>query len=146
LLSGVKYATTLKVSGERRELLQTMPTYEYECQVCGVHFERKQSVHDDPMQNCPDCGGKVRKLFFPAGIIFKGSGWYKTDNSSSGYAASKKEDSAPSPSKSEPAKAAPATSGPAKSEPTKSDASTSTAAKSEPAKSEPKKSETNSDK
>ena len=57
-----------------------MPIYEYECQTCGVHFERKQSVNDDPVRICPECGGKVRKLFFAAGIIFKGSGFYVTDS------------------------------------------------------------------
>lgn len=61
-----------------------MPIYEYECKSCGVRFERKQSMSDEPVSICPECGGPVRKLFFPAGIIFKGSGFYKTDNASGG--------------------------------------------------------------
>jgi putative FmdB family regulatory protein len=79
-----------------------MPIYEYECQVCGIHFERKQSVSEPAVQVCPDCGGKVRKLFFPAGIIFKGSGFYKTDYGSSSSSGSSPSNG--SSSKSEPAK------------------------------------------
>ena len=106
-----------------------MPTYEYECQTCGVHFERKQTVREDPMQTCPECGGKMRKLFFPAGIIFKGSGFYTTDygsgaNSPISSSSTKKDESAPS--KAEPAKA----------ETGKADSGKEGAAKSEPAKSE----------
>jgi putative FmdB family regulatory protein len=112
-----------------------MPIYEYQCQVCSVRFERKQSVYDDPVTTCPECGGKVRKLFFPAGIIFKGSGWYKTDNPSSGYSAGKKEEASPSAS----------TSSPAKSEAAKSDAPKADTTKSEP-KSESKKSDAKSEK
>lgn len=79
-----------------------MPIYEYECKVCSVRFERKQSMHDAPVEVCPDCGGQVRKLFFPAGIIFKGSGFYKTDYASSSSRSS--ESSKSEPAKSEPAK------------------------------------------
>ena len=63
-----------------------MPLYEYECENCGHRFERIQSVNDEPIRQCPECAGAVHKLFFPAGIIFKGSGWYITDSrkSSSG--------------------------------------------------------------
>ena len=107
-----------------------MPTYEYKCQTCGVQFERKQSVYDEPMQICPECGGKVRKLFFPAGIIFKGSGFYKTDNAPSSSGSSSKEtesstgsSSTEKPAKSEPAKSEPTKSEPAKSEPAKADSS-----------------------
>jgi putative FmdB family regulatory protein len=61
-----------------------MPIYEYECRSCGVHFDRKQSWHDEPVKECPDCLGAVRKVLQPVGIVFKGPGFYKTDNSSSG--------------------------------------------------------------
>ncbi len=57
-----------------------MPLYEYECRQCGVRFERRQSVHDEPVSDCPGCGGAVRRVLFPVGIIFKGSGFYVTDS------------------------------------------------------------------
>lgn len=59
-----------------------MPIYEYECKQCGHRFERKQSVNDDPLKVCPVCQGNLRKLLFPVGIVFKGSGFYKTDYAS----------------------------------------------------------------
>jgi putative FmdB family regulatory protein len=57
-----------------------MPLYEYECQNCGVRFERWQHMSDEPVKICPECEGKVRRLIQPVGIIFKGSGFYVTDN------------------------------------------------------------------
>lgn len=60
-----------------------MPLYEYECDVCGVRFEHRQRITDDPLEECPDCGGAVHRLIHPVGIIFKGSGFYVTDNRSS---------------------------------------------------------------
>ncbi len=57
-----------------------MPVYEYECESCGTRFERFQSIHDEPVRQCPECSGLVRKIYHPAGIIFKGSGWYITDS------------------------------------------------------------------
>ena len=62
-----------------------MPLYEYECRACGVRFERRQGVHDEPVSVCPDCSGSVRRVLFPVGIIFKGSGFYQTDYRSEGY-------------------------------------------------------------
>ena len=61
-----------------------MPIYEYECKTCGVRFDRKQSWNEEPVKDCPDCSGEVRKVLQPVGIVFKGSGFYKTDNASSG--------------------------------------------------------------
>ncbi|MDP3047522.1 MAG: zinc ribbon domain-containing protein [Chloroflexota bacterium] len=61
-----------------------MPIYEYECKSCGVHFDRKQRWQDEPVKHCPECPGEVRKVMQPVGIVFKGPGFYKTDNSSSG--------------------------------------------------------------
>lgn len=56
-----------------------MPIYEYEC--TNLHrFEKWQSMKDDPIKECPECGAALRKIFHPAGIIFKGSGWYITDS------------------------------------------------------------------
>jgi putative FmdB family regulatory protein len=57
-----------------------MPTYEYQCKTCGHHFERVQRFSDAPITECPQCGGEVRRVIHPAGVIFKGSGWYKTDS------------------------------------------------------------------
>ncbi|HUE76242.1 MAG TPA: zinc ribbon domain-containing protein [Chloroflexota bacterium] len=57
-----------------------MPIYEYKCGACEVRFERRQSFQDDPIRECPDCGGETRRLLHAAGIIFKGSGWYVTDS------------------------------------------------------------------
>ncbi|MBV9871211.1 MAG: FmdB family transcriptional regulator, partial [Frankiaceae bacterium] len=54
-----------------------MPTYEYVCTKCGEGLEVVQSFSDDPLTKCPACKGKLRKLFSPAGIVFKGSGFYK---------------------------------------------------------------------
>lgn len=57
-----------------------MPTYEYTCQECDHTFEVRQSIHDDPLKTCPDCGGHLRKVFGNVGVVFKGSGFYKTDS------------------------------------------------------------------
>lgn len=57
-----------------------MPIYEYECDSCHERFERRQKVSDEPIKVCPTCGGETRRLIFPVGIIFKGSGFYCTDN------------------------------------------------------------------
>ncbi|TAK37134.1 MAG: hypothetical protein EPO21_00220 [Chloroflexota bacterium] len=65
-----------------------MPTYEYECTVCGNRFERRQRMKDDPLTDCPSCQGRVRRVLFPVGIVFKGSGFYVTDNRKPGLAAS----------------------------------------------------------
>lgn len=56
-----------------------MPLYEYECSGCAARFERRHSVHEDPLKVCPACGAQVRRLYYPVGIIFKGSGFYTTD-------------------------------------------------------------------
>ena len=57
-----------------------MPTYEYECLSCQTRFERSQRFSDPPVAECPECGGAVRRVLYPAGIVFKGSGWYITDS------------------------------------------------------------------
>ena len=57
-----------------------MPIYVYECDKCGVRFERKQQMSEDPVSVCPECSGHVHRVFQPVGIIFKGSGFYVTDN------------------------------------------------------------------
>ena len=57
-----------------------MPIYVYECDACGLRFERLQRMADDPLTDCPKCGGHVRRIIQPVGIIFRGSGFYVTDN------------------------------------------------------------------
>ena len=59
-----------------------MPTYVYECAKCGDEFEQWQSFSDDPLKKHPGCGGKVSKVLQPVGIVFKGSGFHKTDSRS----------------------------------------------------------------
>jgi putative FmdB family regulatory protein len=63
-----------------------MPTYEYTCKHCGEHLEVVQSFTDDPLTVCPNCGGELKKVFGNIGIVFKGSGFYKTDSRSNGSA------------------------------------------------------------
>ena len=63
-----------------------MPTYDYECSDCGHAFEAFHSMSAEPLSECPECGGKVRRLIGTgAGILFKGSGFYQTDYRSSDY-------------------------------------------------------------
>jgi putative FmdB family regulatory protein len=57
-----------------------MPTYEYRCRNCGEHLEVVQSFKDDPLTECPNCAGELRKVFSPIGIAFKGSGFYRNDS------------------------------------------------------------------
>ena len=68
-----------------------MPTYQYACTDCGDKSEVVQRFTDDPLTVCVVCGGKLRKVFSPVGIVFKGSGFYRTDsrNGSSTVAAGK---------------------------------------------------------
>jgi putative FmdB family regulatory protein len=57
-----------------------MPTYEYACTECGDRTEVVQKISDPPMTACPVCGGTLRRVFSPVGIVFKGSGFYRTDS------------------------------------------------------------------
>lgn len=57
-----------------------MPIYEYACDQCGHRFDAKQSWSDEPLTVCPECTGAIRRVLHPAGVIFKGSGWYITDS------------------------------------------------------------------
>src|SRR5260370_29331135 len=60
-----------------------MPTYEYVCRDCSDRCETWQKMTDEPLTICPECGGHIRRVLFPVGIVFKGSGFYKTDHASS---------------------------------------------------------------
>ena len=64
-----------------------MPTYEYACTSCGEQIEVVQKFTDDPLTVCPSCGNGLRKVFSPVGIVFKGSGFYRTDSRKSKVAA-----------------------------------------------------------
>ena len=57
-----------------------MPTYQYTCTECGEPLEAVQKFSDAPLTVCPACGGRLRKVFSPVGIVFKGSGFYRTDS------------------------------------------------------------------
>ncbi|MDT2009193.1 FmdB family zinc ribbon protein [Rhodococcus jostii] len=74
-----------------------MPTYSYACTECDNRFDIVQSFSDDSLTVCPACSGKLRKLFNSVGIVFKGSGFYRTDSRGTSGAASEpaKTDSAP---------------------------------------------------
>ena len=73
----------------------TVPTYQYACNACAHEFEVFQSFSDASLTACPECKGELRKIYSAVGVVFKGSGFYKTD-------------SAKTTSASEPAKPAPA--------------------------------------
>ena len=57
-----------------------MPTYQYTCTECGEPVEVVQKFTDEPLTVCTACGGRLRKVFSPVGIVFKGSGFYRTDS------------------------------------------------------------------
>ena len=57
-----------------------MPTYEYACTACGHRLEAVQKFSDEPLTECPECGGALRKVYGAVGIVLKGSGFYKTDS------------------------------------------------------------------
>ena len=63
-----------------------MPTYEYACVACGHEFEAFQSFSDSALTECPECKGELRKVYSNVGVVFKGSGFYKTDSRSSSSA------------------------------------------------------------
>ena len=77
-----------------------MPTYQYACRECGHGFEQFQSFSDDALTVCPECEGRLRKVFNAVGVVFKGSGFYRNDSrgkesSSETSASPAKVDSAP---------------------------------------------------
>lgn len=73
-----------------------MPTYQYACRSCGHRFEVVQSMADEPLTTCPECGGELRKVYAPPAIAFRGSGFYATDH---GKRAATSEDGAGTASK-----------------------------------------------
>src|SRR3954451_15834738 len=83
---------------------ELVPTYQYACTACGHRFEAVQSFSDASLTDCPECAGRLRKVFSSVGIVFKGSGFYRTDSraaeSSGGVKAEKSEKSDKSEKKS----------------------------------------------
>ena len=64
-----------------------LPTYQYRCTECDHEFEEFQSFTDDALTVCPVCGGRLRKVFNAVGVVFKGSGFYRTDSRTAGSSA-----------------------------------------------------------
>ncbi len=75
-----------------------MPVYEYGCTKCGHRFEQRRKVTDPPAARCPECRSRVKRVFAPVGIIFKGSGFHVTDYGKDGRNAEKPAATAATPS------------------------------------------------
>ena len=78
-----------------------MPTYQYACTECDHRFEAVQSFSDSALTECPECEGKLRKLYGAVGVVFKGSGFYRTDSRSSSSSTTSSSAAAPAPAKTE---------------------------------------------
>ena len=74
-----------------------MPTYQYACTECGHGFEQFQSFSEDSLTECPECTGSLRKLFSAVGVVFKGSGFYRTDSRTSSTPSETKTDTKAEP-------------------------------------------------
>ena len=81
-----------------------MPTYEYRCTNCGNRLDVFQRIDEEPLRTCAECGGELRKVFHPAGIVFKGSGFYATDSRRSTKSSGDKADSSEKKSENKPEK------------------------------------------
>jgi putative FmdB family regulatory protein len=82
-----------------------VPTYQYACTACGNELEAVQSFSDEPLTECPECAGRLRKVFSTVGVVFKGSGFYRTDSrSGSGEKSDKGDKGKDAPTKDAPAK------------------------------------------
>ena len=77
-----------------------MPTYAYQCKACEHQFETFQKMTDEPLKQCPQCKGKVARVLFPVGIVFKGSGFHVNDYPSSKPSTSGNEAKSESPTES----------------------------------------------
>ncbi|MFD0570592.1 FmdB family zinc ribbon protein [Kitasatospora gansuensis] len=97
-----------------------MPTYQYQCTECGTGLEAVQKFTDDALTTCPECQGRLRKVFSAVGVVFKGSGFYRTDSRSSSSSSVSSSTSSSS--------SAPAASAPAPAASTSSSSSTSSSA------------------
>ena len=79
-----------------------MPIYGYRCTNCGNQFEVYQKMSDEPVQTCPKCEGKVTRVLYPSGVVFKGSGYYSTDYKTSSSNGSSSDSSTESKPESKP--------------------------------------------
>jgi putative FmdB family regulatory protein len=84
-------------------MIGSMPIYEYACTSCGERTEAKQGFTDPPLDECPHCGGRLRKLYSPVGIVFKGSGFYSTDARAKSAGNASKDDAKPAKTEKKPA-------------------------------------------
>ncbi|MFT4395979.1 FmdB family zinc ribbon protein [Gordonia lacunae] len=103
-----------------------MPTYSYACTECDNKFDIVQSFSDDSLTECPQCAGRLRKLFNSVGIVFKGSGFYRTDSRPGSSS-----DTSTSSSSSESSSSSSSSSSDSSSSGSKSDSSSSSSTKSE---------------
>jgi len=102
-----------------------VPTYQYACTECDHRFEAVQSFSDEALTECPSCGGKLRKVFSSVGIVFKGSGFYRTDSRSGSSTVSPESSSSSNGSDSAPAKSDSGTKSESSSSSSKSDSTAS---------------------
>jgi putative FmdB family regulatory protein len=100
-----------------------VPTYQYACTACGHQLEAVQSFADEPLTVCPACEGRLRKIFSAVGVVFKGSGFYRTDSRNDSKSSAS--GTTPNSDKSESTKSDSTKSDPAKSESTKSESTKS---------------------
>ncbi len=106
-----------------------MPTYQYACTACDHRFEQVQSFTDEALTECPECAGRLRKLYGSVGVVFKGSGFYRTDSrakASSASSSSEKKESSAGKEKSESSSSSSSSSGSADKSPAKSSSSGTT--------------------
>ena len=106
-----------------------MPTYQYACTECGHQLEAVQSFSDAALTECPNCHGKLRKVFNSVGIVFKGSGFYRNDSRSGSVNAEKSDAAAPKKSESTPTTASSDSSSSSSSTSSSSSSSSSTSTK-----------------
>jgi putative FmdB family regulatory protein len=78
--TSLDYGTSVKAPQLIEERSHLMPTYQYACSACGHAFEVVQSFSDSALTECPECKGEVKKVYSNVGVVFKGSGFYKTDS------------------------------------------------------------------
>lgn len=97
-----------------------MPTYSYACTACDHKFDAVQAFTDDALTDCPECAGRLRKLFNAVGVVFKGSGFYRNDSRESQKSSSASSSSSSASEKSGSEKSSPEKSGSEKSSPEKS--------------------------
>ena len=100
-----------------------MPTYQYACRECGHAFEQVQSFSDDALTVCPECEGRLRKVFNAVGVVFKGSGFYRND--SRGKQSTSEPSATPAKTDSAAAASTPSTSSPSSSGSSSGDSSSS---------------------